>query len=200
MSTSASYPGISGSIEALTLALEFRDSYTRSHCDRLVRLATELGCACDIVDYELDILRIAARFHDIGKIGVPDAVLLKQGRLTDEDWVVIKSHSEIGEKIFRATGIPDNESIAKTIRHHHEAFGGGGYPDGLKGEEIPILSRILLIVDAYDAMSTMRPYHDARSHEEVMSILNSEVGKKMDPHVFNKFGKLIEGSPSRASS
>jgi HD-GYP domain-containing protein (c-di-GMP phosphodiesterase class II) len=197
MPTSASYPKLLGSTEALTLALEIRDSYTRFHCDRLVRLATELGCACGVVDSDVDILRISARFHDIGKIGVPDAVLLKPGRLTDEDWVLMKAHPELGEKVFKATNIPDNELIAKTIRHHHEAFGGGGYPDGLKGEEIPILSRILLIVDAYDAMGTTRPYHKARSHEEVMSILSSEAGNKIDPHVFSKFGNLIESSPSR---
>jgi len=197
MPTSASYPKLFGSTEALTLALEVRDSSTRLHCDRLVQLATELGCACGIVDSELDILRVAARFHDIGKIGVPDAVLLKPGKLSDEDWVIMKTHPVLGEEIFRATSVPDNELIAITIRHHHEAFAGGGYPDGLKGEEIPILSRILLIVDAYDAMGTTRPYHRVRSHEEVMSVLKSEAEKKFDLYVLNKFGKLIESSPSR---
>lgn len=197
MPTSASYPKLFGSTEALTLALEIRDHYTRFHCDRLVRLATELGCACNIVDSDLDTLRIASRFHDIGKIGIPDAVLTKPGPLNDEDWVVMKTHSELGEKVFRATGIPDHELIAQTIRHHHEAFDGSGYPDGLEGEDIPILSRILLIADAYDAMGNTRPYHKARKHREIMSILDDEAGGRIDPYVLNKFEKLIESSPSR---
>ena len=196
MKSSAMYPRLQGSVDSLSVALEVRDSYTRSHCDRAVRLATELGNACDVLDASLDHLRIAARFHDIGKIGVPDAVLLKPGRLSEEEWVLMRAHPVLGEQIFNATALPDFDEIALTIRHHHEAFDGSGYPDHLVGEAIPLLSRILLIVDAYDAMTTGRPYHSARTHEQAMGILQSESGKKLDPEIFNKFSIMIEHSPS----
>src|SRR5690606_25537787 len=134
----------------------------RFHCDRVVRLATELGNACDVVNADLDILRICARFHDIGKIGVPDAVLLKPGRLTDEEWVRMREHPVLGERIFAATGLPVAAEVCSVIRHHHESFDGSGYPDAIAGDQIPRLSRILLVVDAYDAMTSSRPYHQAR--------------------------------------
>lgn len=196
MKNSATYPRLLGSVESLSVALEIRDSYTRSHCDRAVRLVTELGNACDVLDAELDHLRVCARFHDIGKIGVPDNVLLKPGRLTDEEWVFMKAHPVLGEKIISATALPDHDSIAVAIRHHHEAFDGSGYPDNLKGEDIPLLSRIMLVVDAYDAMTTGRPYHVARTHKDAMDILESENGKKLDPEIFKKFAKIIEYSPA----
>lgn len=199
MISPAIYPRLLGSVQALSVALHVRDAYTRSHCDRAVRLATELGNACDVLDAELDRLRVSARFHDIGKIGVPDAVLLKPARLTNEEWAVMKAHPALGEQIFAATGLPDQEEIAATIRHHHESFDGSGYPDGLAGQKIPLLSRILLIVDGYDAMTTTRPYQRARSHAEVMAILESESGTKLDPEIFRKFAVLIEHSPARAN-
>ena len=197
MKSSAIYPRLLGSVESLSVALEVRDVYTRSHCDRAVRLATELGNACDVIDADLDHLRVSARFHDIGKIGVPDAVLLKPARLTPEEWDLMKAHPTLGEQIFMATHLPDQGEIAVVIRHHHESFDGTGYPDGLSGEKIPLLSRILLIVDAYDAMTTARPYHKARTHREVIAILDSESGKKLDPEIFRKFLTMIEHSPAR---
>ncbi len=197
MPGSAIYPRLFGSVDGLIAALEMRDTHTRAHCDRSVRLATELGNTCGIVDSELDALRVSARFHDIGKIGVPDAILLKPGRLNSEEWTVMQSHSESSERIIQAAALPDHEVIADVIRHHHESFYGSGYPDGLAGGNIPLLSRILLIVDAYDAMSAMRPYHPARSHKDIMAILNSESSRKFDPEVFHTFSRLIEHSPAR---
>jgi len=187
-----------GSMGVVSLALEMRDAYTQSHCSRSVRLATELGNVCGVVEAELDRLRVCARYHDIGKIGVPDAVLLKPGHLTDEDWVLMKSHSAFGGDLILTAGITDSALIADAVRHHHEAFDGSGYPDGLCGDAIPLISRILLVVDAYDAMTTSRPYHHARPHETVMEILRSEVGKKLDPTIFDKFSSMIEHSPARA--
>ena len=195
---SSMYPSLVGSVDALSVALEVRDAYTRSHCDRAVRLATELGNACNVLDAELDQLRVSARFHDIGKIGVPDGVLLKPGKLDADEWKIMMTHPSVGEQIFRSTRLQGNEEIASVIRHHHEAFDGSGYPDGLKGDDIPLLSRILLIVDGYDAMTTARPYSKARSHEQVMGILESEIGKKIDPEIFKTFSRLIEHSPVRA--
>ena len=191
------YPRIFGSVESLLSALELRDAYSRFHCDRAVRLAMELGDACGIVDSDLDHLRISARFHDIGKIGIPDDVLLKPARLTDSEWETMKTHSELGEQLIKEAAFPDNDEVATVIRHHHESFDGSGYPDGLRGANIPLLCRIHLIVDAYDAMSTTRPYQKARSHSQIMEILNSESGKKFDPQIFNKFSKMIEHCPAR---
>ena len=197
MKRATNYPHLLGSVNALTEALEVRDAYTRSHCDRSERLATELGYACDVSDRELDRLRVGARFHDVGKIGVPDAVLLKPARLTSDEWTLMKAHPALGEQIFRAAALPDQDEIASVIRHHHESFDGSGYPDGLAGEAIPLLSRILLIVDAYDAMTTARPYCTERTHAQVMEIMRSESGSKFDPEIFRKFSALIDHSPAR---
>jgi HD-GYP domain-containing protein (c-di-GMP phosphodiesterase class II) len=162
-----------------------------------MHLATELGTACAVTSAELTQLRICARFHDIGKIGVPDAVLLKPAKLTGEEWQLMKAHAVIGERIFKAMAIPDHDAIADAIRHHHESIDGSGYPDGLSGGDIPLLSRIMLIVDSYDAMTTARPYHQPRSHDEAMGILAGESGKKLDPEAFREFAGLIERSPAR---
>ncbi|MFZ1909595.1 MAG: HD domain-containing phosphohydrolase [Burkholderiales bacterium] len=197
MKRSTDYPHLLGSVNALSEALEVRDAYTRSHCDRAVRLATEVGYACDVSDLELDRLRVGARFHDIGKIGIPDAVLLKPARLTGDEWILMMAHSALGEQIFMATALPDQDEIATVIRHHHESFDGSGYPDGLAREAIPLLSRILLIVDAYDAMTTTRPYHLERTHAQAMEIMWSESGSKFDPEIFRIFSDLIDHSPAR---
>jgi len=198
MKTSTNYPRLLGSVDSLAVALQVRDSYTRSHCDRSARLAMEVGKACDVSDADLTLLRVSARFHDIGKIGVPDAVLLKPARLTNDEWALMKAHPVLGEQIFRATELPAHDDIARAIRHHHESFDGSGYPDGLAGEDIPFLSRILLIVDSYDAMTTARPYHKLRTHAQVMEVMESESGSKLDPEVFGRFSALIEHSPARA--
>ncbi|MFA6229756.1 MAG: HD-GYP domain-containing protein [Rhodanobacter sp.] len=186
------------SVECLTVALHERDAYTRFHCDRVVELAVELGRHFGLKTEVLNSLCIAALFHDIGKIGVPDNVLLKPGRLTDEDWVFMKTHSALGEELFMATGHACARQVAPIIRHHHESFDGCGYPDGLKSEEIPLPCRILLIADGYDAMTNSRPYHNARSHKTVMNTLESEVGTKLDPTVFLEFSRIIERSPARS--
>jgi HD-GYP domain-containing protein (c-di-GMP phosphodiesterase class II) len=197
MQHSASYSTLMASVDAITTALELRDSYTRFHCDRAERLAVELGGACGVQDEDLDQLRIAARFHDVGKIGLSDSVLLKPGRLTEEEWAQIQTHPALGERIVRAGALPEHDAIARVIRHHHEGFDGSGYPDGLRGEAIPLLSRILLVADAYDAMGTTRPYHAARNHCAIMKILDDEKGGRIDPEIFREFARLIGRSPNR---
>ena len=198
MATKSAYLNLLGSIDVMTEALDARDSYTRFHCDRVVRLAAELGSVCDVVGAKLDLLRLCARFHDIGKIGVPDAVLLKSGRLNAEEWAQMREHPVLGQRIFAATGLSIAAEVGDVIRHHHESFDGSGYPDGLTGDRIPLLSRILLVVDAYDAMTSSRPYHPARSHNEAMKILDSETGTKLDPGIMAKFKGVIERSSARA--
>ncbi|MCB5189554.1 HD domain-containing protein [Methylobacillus arboreus] len=185
------------STQALFLALDERDAYTHQHCDRVSLLAREIGMACSLDQRELDLLAVGARFHDIGKIGIPDSVLLKPGPLNSEEWVMMKMHPAKGERLFRNTLHPQAEQIATIIRHHHECFNGSGYPDGLVGDNIPLESRILLIADAYDAMATTRPYHRARNHREIIDILATEEGIKTDPDVFACFMHVIERSPAR---
>jgi HD-GYP domain-containing protein (c-di-GMP phosphodiesterase class II) len=187
-----------GAINAVTEALEARDSQVRAHCDRVVDLVHELGTVCGKSGEALQIMKLAARFHDVGKIGVPDAILLKHGPLTADEWIPMREHPAIGERIFVATCYPNAAAIGKVIRHHHEAFDGSGYPDGLSGDAISLSSRILVIADAYDAMTSPRPYHAARSHAEVMGILRRESGKRIDPWIFSRFETMIETSPSRA--
>lgn len=183
----------------MSIALEVRDALTSEHCWRAQCLAVELGRACGVNSDELEELRIGAQFHDIGKIGIPDALLYKPGSLTQQERELINTHSTLGERIFMASAIERHESIARVIRHHHEAWDGSGYPDGLAGEAIPLLARILRVVDCYDAMTTVRAYHPSRAHAEVMDILEAECGTKADPEVFRAFTRAIDSSPVRGA-
>lgn len=196
-SSYASY--LAESAQALSIALDERDHYTHQHCDRVSLLAQELGQACGLTQAELDLLAVGARFHDIGKIGIPDEVLLKPGALDAQEWALMKMHPVKGERMFRNTLHPHATEVATIIRHHHECFNGSGYPDGLAGEDIPLASRILLIVDAYDAMSTSRPYHHGRSHQAIMDIMLAEEGQKTDPLLFKHFMQVIAHSPARVA-
>lgn len=184
------YLAFCNSTQALVAALGERDSYTREHADRVITLAEELGRACGLSEQELVVLRLAAALHDIGKIGIPDNILHKPGKLDADEWVVMRTHPERGARILRATGLDVAEAIAEAVACHHEHFDGSGYPAGRRGEEIPVAARIVLIADAYDAMATPRPYHRPRSHAEVMAVLAADVGIKSDPAVFAKFAHL----------
>lgn len=183
--------------EALSVALHERDPSTRFHCDRVVTLAMELGAACGLLEQELSMLEVGAAFHDIGKIGIPDSVLHKPGSFTPDEWEIMKTHSARGERILRATMLPDAGDIGVLIRHHHEHFDGSGYPDGLGGKDIPLLSRILSVADSYDAIATARVYHPKKTHEEIIATMYSEVNSKFDPSVFDQFTQVIECSDSR---
>lgn len=191
------YTHLKGSIHALTVALHERDPHTRQHCDRVAELSQALGRACGVPAREMYALGLSARFHDIGKIGVPDRVLLKPGDLTAEEWALMKAHSGQGERIFRGTELDCAEEVATIIRHHHEAYDGSGYPDGLRGERIPLASRVLQVADAYDAIGTARPYHRSRDHRETVRIMRSERGTKFDPAILDFFLGFIDQSPAR---
>ena len=180
-----------GAYPSLITALCERDAYTRGHCDRVSKIALEIGRAIGLQGRESEALRIASQLHDVGKIGVRDDVLLKPGRLTSEEWEEMKRHSIHGERIINDTYLSNRAEVASIVRHHHEAFDGAGYPDGLVGSEIPISCRIILVIDSYDAMTTGRSYHKARSHGEAMSILTQEAGTKLDPEVFAVFSTVI---------
>jgi response regulator RpfG family c-di-GMP phosphodiesterase len=186
--------------KALSVALGYRDMMTRLHSERVRALAMELGRRLGLRGKELDALNISASFHDIGKIGIPDAVLLKHGRLNEAEWEMIRQHSEIGERIMTATELAGAPEAAQIIRHHHEHYDGQGYPDGLAGEVIPLASRIISVVDSYDAMAVTRVYHRTTGHAEIMEILRDETGKKHDPEIMRLFTAMIECSPHRAAA
>lgn len=184
---------------ALTVALGARDHYTRVHCDRVVQLSLELGQHIGLTTGELDKLSLGARFHDLGKIGIPDTVLRKPDSFDAQEWECMQQHVLIGEQIVLAINGGRASGIARTVRHHHEHFDGSGYPDKLKGGDIPLDARIISVVDSYDAMTARRPYHNPRRHRTVMDILDSESGRKHDPDLVHAFGAIIEKSGMRAS-
>jgi HD-GYP domain-containing protein (c-di-GMP phosphodiesterase class II) len=183
--------------QAIAVALGHRDHETRLHSDRVSLLSTELGRLCDMAPGELGILRLGATLHDVGKIGVHDAILSKAGALDPLEWDEMRQHTVIGEDIILAINIPGSEEAARIIRHHHEHFDGSGYPDGLAGEDIPLCSRIISITDSYDAMAVTRSYHRKRTHEEIMQVLFREAGIKHDPRLLDLFRGLIEQSALR---
>jgi len=182
---------------SLTTALGARDVHTRAHSDRVVQLSTELGQHIELSNEELEMLALGAQFHDLGKIGIPDKVLRKPAAFEQDEWNCMKEHAVIGEQIILAINGEKSPAIARTVRHHHEHFDGSGYPDGLRGTEIPLFSRIISLADSYDAMIETRAYHKPRLHHEVMAILNSEAGKKHDPDLLHAFCAIIEKSSMR---
>ena len=183
---------------ALSMALGVRDNHTLVHCERVVTLCRELAIHLDFSESEINTLALGARFHDIGKIGIPDHVLHKPSRFNQEEWECMKQHPIIGERIIRAIGSEHSNAIALTVRHHHEHFDGSGYPDGLSGTQIPIFSRIISLADSYDAVAETRPYHKARKHVEIMDLLASENGIKHDPDLLHAFNTVIEKSSVRS--
>ncbi len=186
-------PGdLSASLVALATTLELRDADTDHHCDRVSRLAFRLGRHCGLDDAALGHLALAARFHDIGKIGIPDAVLLKPARLDEAEREVMRSHPLRGEEVLLATGREDAVPVGRLIRQHHEAWDGRGYPDGLRGEEIAIEARILCIVDGYDALTSTRPYRRPMATSAALEILSAESGRLIDPRLFDEFTGLLQ--------
>lgn len=184
--------------KALSVALGYRDLLTRLHSERVLGLSEEIGMRCGLPEKELGILNIAASFHDIGKIGIPDHILLKPAAFEDAEWEIMKQHTKMGERIMASTELDGSQQSALIIRQHHEHYDGTGYPDGLSGEDIPICSRIIAIADAYDAMAVTRSYHHARKHLEIMEILRDETGKKFDPRLMLIFSEVIESSKFKA--
>lgn len=186
--------------KALSVALRYRDFLTQLHSERVQGLSAEIGKCCGLSHQEMNTLIITASFHDIGKIGIPDQILLKPSKFDEVEWEIMKQHSEIGQKIMQSTELDGSQQVALLIRHHHEYYNGIGYPDKLSGENIPICSRIISIADSYDAMAEPRSYHNARTHSEIMVILQRETGEKHDPELMRAFCKIIESSQFRAKS
>lgn len=172
-------------IEAFTKAVDAKDTYTAGHSTRVSIFARIIGRQLNMKNDELNKIKVASLFHDIGKIGIPDGVLLKEGRLTDEEFRVIKTHPEIGSGILKpVTMLAD---ILPAVRHHHEKYNGMGYPSGLSAEDIPFHARILAIADSFDAMTSNRSYQKKRTFEEALEELERCAGTHFDPELTSTF-------------
>ena len=172
---------VSEVVGALAQALEERDSYAGGHSESVVDLTAHVAAALGLDATEIRYIRSAALLHDIGKVGIPDEILHKSGPLDEEELKIMRQHPAIGERILRA--IPGMGAVARIVRHEHERWDGTGYPDRLSGEAIPIGARIILVCDAYHAMTSDRPYRAALSHPMAMSELTTNAGSQFDPKV-----------------
>lgn len=179
------YDNITDTFKALVGSIQARDHYTELHSSHVTNFAlrTAERLKCPVPDMES--LKIAAMLHDIGKIAIPDVILLKPAALTEEEYEVIKNHCQIGDNILAPILLFETER--KIIRHHHERWDGKGYPDGLSGERIPFFSRLLAVADAYDAMTTTRPYRQAMTPAEAIAELRKNEGRQFDPRLVKPF-------------
>ena len=178
------------SIQTLRYTVEAKDSYTRGHSDRVSEFSVLIGKYLGLSEEEIKTLRIGGLFHDIGKIGVPDSILLKEGKLTDDEYSEIKNHPTIGAHILSTATIFQN--IIPIVKHHHEKYDGFGYPGKLKGEEIPYFARIAAVADTFDAMTSKRTYRDALPLDVVISEITRCKGTQFDPKIADVFLDILE--------
>lgn len=175
---------------SIARAVESRDPNTGDHCERLVKLGQAFGEYLNLSRSQIRDLSWGGYLHDIGKVGIPDAVLLKQGKLTPEDWEIMKQHVLIGEKICQP--LRSMQGVIPIIRHHHERWDGSGYPDGLKGDQIPYIAQVFQIIDIYDALTSERPYKKAFTPEEALCIMLDETESGWrNPKLMQQFAEFI---------
>lgn len=177
-------------IRSLINVVDARDKYTCGHSDRVALMAKALARVSGLSAEEQKTIYLSGLLHDIGKVAVPDEILLKAGRLEPSEMAIIQQHSERGVEILKH--IRQLESVLPGVLHHHEAVDGSGYPHGLRGEEIPLMGRLIAVVDAFDAMTTNRPYRDARSHAEAVDILKNGAGTQWDKELVSVFLSNLE--------
>lgn len=183
------------SIETLRFTVEAKDTYTRGHSDRVSEYSVLLGKKLGLSEEDINTLRIGGLFHDIGKIGVPDSILLKESKLTDDEYSEIKNHPSIGAHILsNATIFKD---VLPIVKHHHERYDGNGYPGKLKGEGIPYLARIAAIADSFDAMTSRRTYRDSLSLDIVKSEFERCKGSQFDPNCADAFLDILNNEYSK---
>jgi putative nucleotidyltransferase with HDIG domain len=180
----------------LAAAIDARDPYTLGHSTRVSKLACKIGAALGLSHHELEDLEIASLFHDVGKLKTPDFVLLKDGPLDPQEHREIANHCENGAAILgRATSL---QKYMPPVRHHHEWFNGEGYPDGLRGDDIPLHAAIIAIADAFDAMTSSRPYKNALTREEALHELARYAGRQFNPRLVEVFQQVIESQPAES--
>ncbi len=179
-----------GLAEAMAQMLSLRDSETEEHARRVVELSVSLARELEVADPDLNHIRLGALLHDVGKVGIPDSILLKPGPLTDEERKVMMTHSTLGKQIIQPLGLPF--AVVDLVHHHHERWDGDGYPDKLSGESIPLSARIFAIVDVWDALINERTYRPAWSPEKAISYISEQSGKHFDPVIADKFRLIIE--------
>jgi response regulator RpfG family c-di-GMP phosphodiesterase len=179
------YENMLSTLNSMAKILDARDPHTSQHSTRVTNFSLAMGNALKLPEEEKDILYIASSLHDIGKVGIPDSILLKEGRLTDEEFRIIKRHPDIGADILKP--LPPMARETDIIRYHHERYDGKGYPSGIRGEEIPLLSRIITLADAYDAMTSDRPYRDGLRIEEAIEEIKRCEGSQFDPELARIF-------------
>ena len=177
-------------LTTLAASIEAKDPYTHGHCERLSNYSVALGKKVGLSDELCIALRKGGIVHDIGKVAVPERILLKPERLTPEEWYIMKQHPAVGERI--CAPMRSFRTVLPIIRHHHEKLDGTGYPDGLKGDEIPITAKILQTVDVYDALTTDRPYRPAMAVEEAIETMRSEAKRGWwDTALIDEFESLV---------
>ena len=181
---------LTGIVRALINAIDAKDPYTCGHSDRVASYAKLIAARIGLDSEECERIYMAGLLHDIGKIGVPDSILGKPGKLTDEEFAIVKKHPEIGYVILK--NLQQLDYVLPGVLHHHEAVNGSGYPAGLIGESIPLSARILAVADAYDAMTSDRPYRSGMPSERAESILRSEASKTWDSDIVSTFLECIE--------
>ncbi|HEX5724939.1 MAG TPA: HD domain-containing phosphohydrolase, partial [Longimicrobiaceae bacterium] len=169
--------------------IESIDGYTAGHCQRVAAYACALAAAVGFGGRDLAWIRMGAFLHDVGKTAVPGAILNKPGPLTPEEWVVMRAHAEAGARIVAELDFP--WEVGPMVRNHHERWDGGGYPDGLAGEEIPLTARILCVADCYDALTTPRSYRPALAHAEALAVLADGAGCGFDPRLVAEFHRVV---------
>lgn len=175
-------------LRALTAALETRDSETHGHSERVVTYSLRLGREYGIDDHRIKALEFGSLLHDIGKIGVPDSILRKPAKLTDEEWVLMREHPLHGQQILR--GIEFLQGAALVVAQHHEKWDGSGYPRGLRGEEIDLCARIFSVADAFDAMTSNRVYRKGKPYQDAAKELDDWAGRQFDPKVVEAFHRV----------
>ncbi len=178
-------------IRRLGRAAEYRDDMTGFHIIRMSRYAQALGLAAGMSEKEADMLLNASPMHDIGKIGIPDSILMKPGKLEADEWATMQTHVDIGVEILSGSNFDLMDMAVEVAQNHHEKWDGSGYPRGLSGEDIPLVGRVVALADVFDALTTERPYKKAWSVEDAMTFIREQSGKHFDPRLVDLFEEIL---------